>query len=179
MLCFLNLDIPFVFAGVAGDPLGVMMKRFSTVCLSVGAMMIGSLGLTGCDTPQEIVISNPAEPIAILDSGQGNDAGLVLADAYLLSNERQLAATGAVSLQGLGIDYEHNALVVVALGEKQTGGHGVTIDSVQLEGGTLVVNVYTQAPAAGDSTTQQFTYPYGYAVVPDVTAFSVVVNELN
>jgi len=155
------------------------MKLVFSACLSAGVLLAASFGLTGCDSSQSVVIENPAEPVEIVDRGYGDDSALIFADAFLLKNERQVKATGAESLAAINVDYKANALVVVALGQKPTGGFGAEIDSVQVEGGTLVVNVYTSTPPEGSVVTQALTYPYVYAVIPDVTAFEVVVNELN
>lgn len=155
------------------------MRRVLTACLSAGVLAVGSLALTGCNGASNVVIENPAEPVAVIDRGFGNDASLMFADAMLLKNERQAKATGAESVVGIDLDYKANALLVVALGEKPTGGYGTIIDSVQLEGGSLVVNVYTYQPVEGSATTEALSYPYAYAIIPDVTAFEVVVNDLS
>lgn len=155
------------------------MKLVFSACLSAGVLLAASFGLTGCDSSQSVVIENPAEPIEIVDSGYGSDPSLLFADAFLLKNERQVKATGSESLAAMDVDYKANALVVVALGQKPTGGYGAAIDSVQLEGGTLVVNVDIDTPGEDAAASEALTFPYAYAVIPDVTAFEVVVNELN
>jgi hypothetical protein len=56
-------------------------------------------------------------------------------------------------------------VIVVALGRKTSGGFGVAITSVELDGDSLVVHVEQHAPGAGCVVTTGLTAPVDIGVV--------------
>src|SRR5688572_2509444 len=64
------------------------------------------------------------------------------------------------------VDFVQEMLVVVALGERPTGGFGIFADSAFTEGEELVIRVRTIAPGPRCYTTQALTQPVDVARVP-------------
>jgi len=58
------------------------------------------------------------------------------------------------------VDFEHETLLAVFLGSKPTGGYGVVVDRVSVEGGDLFVDMRQTSPAEGTVTTQALTSPW-------------------
>lgn len=73
------------------------------------------------------------------------------------------------------VDFARERAVTIFLGRRNTGGYGITVAGVRLEGDTLVVEVTVRAPASGAITTQALTSPYvSVAVTGEFTAVRVV-----
>lgn len=58
-----------------------------------------------------------------------------------------------------GQDSRDSLRLLAHLGTEPTGGYGIGIEKVILEGGTLTVLVHTKSPAPGQPVTMAFTHP--------------------
>lgn len=98
----------------------------------------------------------------------GDDAGLKTAAVTLVNSKAELDALGSQELASKPVDFEHESLVVVALGQRPTGGWWAKIDSVQLQGDQLFVQATINRPAEGVPVLQVVTHPYAAAVISKV-----------
>ncbi len=57
------------------------------------------------------------------------------------------------------IDFAHEIVLVVALGERRSGGYGIAVDEVRLAGDRLRVQVRLDCPSPGVMTTMALTQP--------------------
>jgi len=64
------------------------------------------------------------------------------------------------------VDFGQEAVVVVALGERRSGGYSIAVTGVRLKGDQLVVRVRRQSPPPGAVTTMAFTQPYHMVAIP-------------
>lgn len=64
------------------------------------------------------------------------------------------------------VDFAKNNVVALFLGEKNTGGHGIEIESLRTENDTTFIKVKKIKPEPGSMVTQAFTNPYYLAVIP-------------
>ena len=64
------------------------------------------------------------------------------------------------------IDFDHDMVIVAALGRRGTGGYAITIDDVYAEGGRLYAVVRETSPGPGCMTIQAFTAPVTGVRVP-------------
>jgi hypothetical protein len=64
------------------------------------------------------------------------------------------------------VDFARNAVVVVASGERSSGGYDITIAEVRRDGSQLLVTVVESAPGAGCISTGALTQPVAAAVIP-------------
>lgn len=57
------------------------------------------------------------------------------------------------------VDFARETLLVVAAGEKRSGGIGIAVRRITREGGSLVVEVHERCPPAGAQVLTVLTYP--------------------
>ncbi|HET8986165.1 MAG TPA: protease complex subunit PrcB family protein, partial [Trueperaceae bacterium] len=58
------------------------------------------------------------------------------------------------------VDFQRETLVAIFLGQRNTGGYGVTVRRVSVEGNDLYLDTEFREPAAGAITTQALTSPW-------------------
>jgi hypothetical protein len=68
------------------------------------------------------------------------------------------------------VDFDHEMIVLVALGERPTGGYSILVDSAGSSVDGVTVWVGTSSPGARCVTTQAFTQPVDIARLPRVNA---------
>lgn len=68
-------------------------------------------------------------------------------------------------------------VVIVATGQRTTGGHAIRVDSATVAGDTLRVHVTTTRPGAGCLTSQAFTAPAAAARIASSAATVTFVEE--
>jgi len=68
------------------------------------------------------------------------------------------------------VDFDVEIALLVAAGERPTGGHTVTIEAARLIGDTLHVDTVERSPGRGCMVTQAITYPATAAAVERVDA---------
>lgn len=66
------------------------------------------------------------------------------------------------------IDFEHEGVIAVFMGQQPTGGHSIRVDRVMHGDDELMVEVVLQSPGEGCITTQALTQPYQMVSVPQV-----------
>lgn len=66
--------------------------------------------------------------------------------------------TGSVS-DLPSVDFDHQTVVAVLMGQKKTGGYQITITGVRKEGSVLVVSYSEKVPASGSFNSQVLTSP--------------------
>lgn len=64
------------------------------------------------------------------------------------------------------VDFAHDMIVVVAVGQRPTGGYGVRVRSAQRQGDKLVVEALETKPADGALVPMVLSTPYDFCVVP-------------
>ena len=144
--------------------------------------------ITGCRSSKETAVdpgtehqqadedpATPAESITIADQHPGNDPAFDTPGVYLFTSQAELMRFGSNSLIDPQLDLERFDLVVVALGEKNTGGYGVEIDSISLEDDVLHVQARATSPAPDAITTQAITHPITAALIDRTEATRVEV----
>ncbi len=58
------------------------------------------------------------------------------------------------------VDFRRDSVIAVFTGQKPSGGYGVSVNEVRLEGNDVIVNVTETRPGPGDITTQALTHPW-------------------
>jgi hypothetical protein len=143
--------------------------------LMVCVLAMCGLMLGGCRGGQPRVESgvNGTRGVSLFAQNSGDSSTLTTAGAWLITSAAELDATGSEELRGLNVDFDTHSLVVVALGEKPTGGYWARITGVQVKGDALFVQAVANRPGPKDAVTQAITYPYAAAVVEKVSAATV------
>lgn len=64
------------------------------------------------------------------------------------------------------VDFERHVVIIAAMGEQSTAGHGIAIENVYEENGTTRVEVVETVPAGGCLTAQVITTPTTAVLIP-------------
>jgi len=108
------------------------------------------------------------EPVEIRDHLSGGNDALAEPDVRLIKDQ---AAANELGLDlPRDVDLSEHDLVLHALGKQNTGGYWVHIDAIQQIGDKLFVQSTINRPASDQAVTQQITYPYALAVIPNTDA---------
>ena len=123
--------------------------------------------------PVNFVLTNapaPVSPYPIVDGFQGLNCAAaapetsVMRDALTWSQfwTDHFGATLPIP----DVDFAHYMAVAVSLGQKPTGGYGVSIPLVQQAADHLIVNYRVQGPKPGEVVPQHITSPYAIVIIP-------------
>jgi hypothetical protein len=119
------------------------------------------------------------EGMRILRHFSGGDSYLQQPVVALINSEEQRAALGSAAINTISIDFGSESLLVVAVGEKPTGGYWVRIDGVQIYKNDLYFQGTANAPGEGEMVAQSLTYPWAAAVIPHVDDAVVLHPEID
>ena len=92
-------------------------------------------------------------------SGFSEAAEMVLRDQAAVSNAWSTLANGVAGNPSPHVDFARTILVLIALGPRSTGGHGIHADSVVASGNDVVVHYTVTTPGRDCMTTQMMTSP--------------------
>lgn len=137
MLAFVLLSAVLA-GGDQAEPKGKQLKVVAST------PMWKELAPNGRDKRGEVITS--AEELAVI-------MGKPVAKA------KEASEQAARMLKVKGIDFDKQALVVIAVGERNTGGYSVQITDVVAEGGKVKVKWKEKTPPPGGFTIQVITYP--------------------
>ncbi|WP_421911132.1 protease complex subunit PrcB family protein [Marinobacter sp.] len=105
---------------------------------------------------------------------ESDHCGLAAPGLVYVSNAEELSQlsklpSGKLALKQLReIDFEREHLLLVSLGQKNTGGYGLTLQSSEIVDDVLELMVEVRRPAAGAMVTQALTTPCAViAISPD------------
>lgn len=150
--------------------------RFASMILLAGAI---TFALTACqsgngndagqmDEGSRQATLEQTQPVEIRSQMTGSGDGPEEMTVRLIKNQKQLKQLDFQPAKDVNL--QQNDLVLVALGEQNTGGYWVRIDGIQRVGRTLYVEATINKPGEGQATTQALTYPYTVAVIPNTQA---------
>jgi hypothetical protein len=130
--------------------------------------LVLAASLMGCHNTPAHLQPGADGGIRILRHFGGGDSQLTEAVVMVINSKRQRTALGSPAIDGIAMDFNKESLLVVAVGEKPTGGYWVRIDGVQLYDNDLYFQGTANAPSENDIVTQALTYPWAAAVIPRV-----------
>lgn len=141
--------------------------------MSAGRTMILAciLALNGCNQAGQEPVPSPSPTLQSIDVVMYPNGP---ADALreLITSEAELAALRtrlgmeAAAIQIPPVDFGRERLVVIALGERPSGGHEVTLELVRNEGSTTLV-VHEHSPGPKCMTTMALTHPVALGVLDE------------
>ena len=101
------------------------------------------------------------------ETSQAGEAGVrVLRDAAAWQAAWQQLTAGQAPSPPPAVDFAREMVVLVAEGEKSSGGHAIHVDGTSEEGGTLVLHATRTAPGPGCMATRVMTSPVDVVRVP-------------
>ena len=101
-------------------------------------------------------------------SGYAESAELVLRDAAAFAAAWRTLHQGIPGNPPPAIDFARRMVVLLALGQRNTGGHGIRFDAIVASGAGATVRYTVTSPGAGCMTTQAITSPVDVVSVPRV-----------
>ena len=133
-------------------------------------LMLATLFGIRCASEPMASAPEPVRPVAmpILAEGTGNNHNLKRAGLYLIQSEDQLASMGLDELFS-SARFDQQSLILLALGERPTGGYAATITGVTQVCDRIHVRGTAVSPGPDDAVTLAYTHPYAMAVVSKVT----------
>ncbi|WP_404363967.1 protease complex subunit PrcB family protein [Marinobacter sp.] len=141
-----------------------MMKKLRK-SLQIASVLALALSLSACAS------NDPVEEKVLPDGGvarqltASNHCGLTAPGLVHLSGPGELATFQDGSAQHLSLaaaeklDFEREHLLIVSLGQKSTGGYGVTLASSNLRDDVLRIKVEVRTPPEDSMVTQALTTP--------------------
>ena len=126
----------------------------------------GDMSKTGDNAMDAMPASGPSEPVSIQRHLTGDDSGIKTPAVVLVNSRDELTAMGSVDLVNAEVNFDEHSLIVLALGERPTGGYAAKITGVQKRGNEIYVQGYAARPSPDAMVTQVITYPYDAVVVP-------------
>jgi PrcB C-terminal len=138
------------------------MHRRSITLLAALLMTAGM----GCQNQK---MAMPAtDPVPILRRASGSDMAVKTEplEVTLINSADALTAAAGDKLAALAVDFAHESLLVLSLGEQPTGGYWVRMTAVQQGPGGLYVQGLVNVPGDGEQVTPEKTYPYDAVVIP-------------
>jgi hypothetical protein len=123
-----------------------------------------TVGTVGTVTMPEIV-----HLLTQQNSAYRQDAELVVRDAAAWAQAWRALHGGVPGEDPPAVDFARHMVVVVATGERSTGGHGVRVDAVAAERSGAVVRYTVTEPGPGCMTTQSITAPVDVVRAPHAT----------
>jgi hypothetical protein len=117
-------------------------------------LLIGFIAFAGCT-------SSPGKTIPFTVLNQGEQSPFVEATQKVFSTQGEFEAFMAehhFSIDGLNINHDRESVVLIALGEKSTGGYSIQVTRVTQVGNRTQIQFTTSAPrGAADAV---ITHPY-------------------
>ncbi|MDX1457436.1 MAG: protease complex subunit PrcB family protein [Marinobacter sp.] len=127
--------------------------------LSGSLALLALLGAGGCASQGDMHGPLARQLTASDHCGLTAPGMLYLADKQELAKLANLPGQ-TMSLSSLAaLDFSREHLVIVALGQKNTAGYGVTLSSARLDGDVLAMEMEVQAPPPGSMVAQVLTTP--------------------
>lgn len=120
------------------------------------------LVLTGCAANRS---ATPEGAPLARQLTQSDHCGLAAPGLVYLDNVAQVERLSGLPTRNLpldslkAVDFEREHLLLVSLGQKTTGGYGITLEDSVIRDGVLEVRVSVRQPAADAMVTQVLTTP--------------------
>lgn len=159
------------------------MQKQTLKMLVVAAMLGPALMIAGCKSDGDGGSSSAAgsstapatlaQPVTMVESVNGDSSALGFGH-MLIRTQAEYDALGDKDIYPGGVDFDKYDLVIVALGERKTGGYKIDITSIQMVGDELAITGKVTTPAPDAATTQALTYPYDAVIIANTDAKTVV-----
>jgi hypothetical protein len=152
-----------------------MASPVTLLCLGLALVACGAAPEAAAPMPDADASAGapaPAQPpvplLAQQTSGFTEPVELVLRDRAALADAWRTLHAGLPGNPPPSVDLVSRMVVLVALGERSTGGHDVRVDGVVPDGDGATVRYTVTQPGPGCMTTQMITSPVVAVSVPRV-----------
>ncbi len=142
---------------------------------------ISSLALVGCSskTAKTTATDSDFRALPIVSQKSGDSHALLDPGVFLINSRNDLTAMGLIDDFGQ-TNFARQSLIVLALGERPTGGYSARIVGVQQAPEGVYVQGIAYAPSPESANTMAITHPYDAVVVPKVvgTVYSEIESQV-
>src|SRR5205085_3863327 len=119
------------------------------------------------------VVSSPSQQsftrlLSVITSGYTEQAAVVVRDQAGVVTAWRTINNGVPGNPPPNVDLSKQMVVVLALGERNTGGYQIKFDAMTVETGGAVIQYTTTSPAPECGNTQMVTSPVDVVSVPRV-----------
>ncbi|GAB4258993.1 MAG: hypothetical protein Kow0079_16190 [Vicingaceae bacterium] len=161
------------------------MKSFSSIYLTI--LLAGLMACKTAENSTDASVQNNTTDIdrtmetkSSIENHEGMDASVPFIEiasglnskfdketAKIITNETEFEKVWKIANGNLmnpdpmpEVDFENKILIVVAAGEKNSGGYYIQVESIADVRTHLMVNIEETAPGKGCAVTEAITYPY-------------------
>lgn len=131
--------------------------------------------LFSCKSSKKIYINTEFEEIYTSQIGGKEEFGF----EHITSNEDYLYLVERLNLQEvendkmLELDFSKNDVVVIYLGQRNTGGYSISVDSLYWQDSILNIETIITKPGKGENVTMVITTPYCVVSIPKAKEIQV------
>jgi len=143
------------------------------VLLWVMGLAVGA-SILGCQ-PRGVVVITDRLPkaVEIIRKYHGSDPGFTEPMVLLVNSREELESFNSSHLINQAVDFDRESLLLLALGEKPTGGYWARITAVQRQNNLLYMQGTANRPHRDQTVAQVLTYPYAAVVIKKVRSAQV------
>jgi len=127
--------------------------------------LAAALLTTGCETTTGGLFSG-TRTLPVLRELDGSDPALTTPGVILINSHQQLQYTDSDKLDNLDPNFREESMVVLALGERPTGGYRCRITSITRTADQLIIEGIATRPSNEDMVVQVLTYPFHAVMIP-------------
>lgn len=123
--------------------------------------------LFACSKANKNMVKYSPKNTIIIELHSGNNGGFKEETNQVITNKaefekiwKQAYANYMIKEETPEVDFEKNVVLLVAMGEKSSGGHTIKITNATETSNNTIVNVLSTSPGKGCMTTESITYPF-------------------
>ncbi|WP_428241340.1 protease complex subunit PrcB family protein [Gynuella sp.] len=136
------------------------MKAIIALALTLGV----SIMVSSCDAEADTLKGN----VEVLHQGTYINSGVYTSKTLRVFEDQasyEAALLGYTDADAQLIDFTTHKVVLVDIGQKNTGGYGVNVADTESEDGYLTVTAVTSVPGKGCGVTDALTNPYVFVSI--------------
>lgn len=123
-----------------------------------------------CDSARQTQYNNPNAPFdAVLVSEHGGKEvksyTVIRSRSELIKELASLSLEDAVSNRLKNVDFRNQVVISLHMGTRNTGGYGIQVSNVEINGNTTFVKVKETTPNPDDMVTMALTQPFCLIII--------------
>ncbi|MCB0402822.1 MAG: protease complex subunit PrcB family protein [Flavobacteriales bacterium] len=118
-------------------------------------------------------VKQKKENLPVLEIASGNNSGFETPTMKVISTMEDLSQTWEIAYKNYlkkkefpAVDLEEFDVILVALGERNSGGYSIQVESAVSIGNAVTVTVIETKPGSNCMTTEAITYPFQLVQIP-------------
>ncbi|MCO6176196.1 protease complex subunit PrcB family protein [Flavobacterium sp. NRK F10] len=130
--------------------------------------LIAFMTLVSCNTTKQFTEGTDYTYIIKNSTGGNEKASVAIIDNYndLINEVDKLNISDAISEALLNVDLEQNNVLVLHLGQRNSGGYGIEIEKMYEKKNILYIKTKEIKPGKGDMVTMALTNPFTIVLIP-------------